>query len=227
MAEPPPVGGQTGATTEPTTKPWDLIFLARASRSASVESMFTCGSNRNRSTPSNFWPSTSAAAVRSSIVSRPIGGSLPSPLPTTPGQAALCNFGKLLVMMIYDVGTNLNHYDTTSTTLKLDRITGLPGSTGYGYRMRGNSLRYPVNLADPVILSIAFVVYVVSLWLIVCVADFGEVVVGVGAEVAEADEWLAAGVFDFHAAAGRFVGDEDFVLSAGAEADHHRRLDIE
>ena len=31
----------------------------------------------------------------------------------------------------------------------------------------------------------------------------------------------------FDAAAGRFVRDEHFVLRAGAEADHHRRLDIE
>ena len=35
-----------------------------------VESMLTCGSNRNRSTPSNFTPLTSALAVRSSMVSR-------------------------------------------------------------------------------------------------------------------------------------------------------------
>ena len=65
------------------------IFDASSSNCSSVESMLTCGSNRKRSTPSNRCPFTSAAAVSSSIVSRPIGGSLPSPLPTTPGQAAL------------------------------------------------------------------------------------------------------------------------------------------
>src|SRR4051812_11589226 len=66
-----------------------------------------------------------------------------------------------------------------------------------------------------------------SSWLFVCVADFGEVVVRVGTEVAEADEGLAAGVFDLYAATGGFVGDEDFILGAGAEADHHRCLYVE
>ncbi len=51
------------------------------------------GTGRSRRTST---PSTSAAAVRSSIVSRSIGGSESGPLPTTPGQAALCSFGKLL-----------------------------------------------------------------------------------------------------------------------------------
>src|SRR3954452_23272626 len=63
--------------------------------------MLTWGSKRNRSTPSNLWPSTSAAAVRSSMVSSPIGGSLSSPLPTTPGQAALCSLGKLFAMITH------------------------------------------------------------------------------------------------------------------------------
>ena len=55
-----------------------------------MESMSTCGANRNRSTPSNLTPSTSAFAVRSSIVSRSMDGSASGePLPTTPGQAAL------------------------------------------------------------------------------------------------------------------------------------------
>ena len=58
--------------------------------------MLTCGANRKRSTPSNLMPSTSAAAVRSSIVSRSMAGSDPSPLPTTPGHAALCSFGNVL-----------------------------------------------------------------------------------------------------------------------------------
>ena len=89
IADPPPVGGQTGATTEPTTRPRERTFSANAARSLSVASMLTCGSNRNRSTPSNRAPPTLAAAVRSSIVSRSIGGSPSPPLPTTPGQAAL------------------------------------------------------------------------------------------------------------------------------------------
>ena len=46
--------------------------------------------------PSNFWPSTFAAAVSSSIRSRLIGGSWPglSPLPTKPGHMALWSFGE-------------------------------------------------------------------------------------------------------------------------------------
>ena len=89
MAEPPPVGGQTGATTEPITRLRWRALSASAFSSSSEASMLTCGSNRNRSKPSNLTPSTSAAAVRSSIVSSGIGGSESGPLPTTPGQAAL------------------------------------------------------------------------------------------------------------------------------------------
>src|SRR4029078_11243673 len=64
---------------------------------------------RNRSTPSNFWPSTWAAAVRSSIVSSPIGGSLPSPLPTTPGHAALGSLGNCVALF-----PQISHKPTTS-----------------------------------------------------------------------------------------------------------------
>ena len=64
--------------------------------SSSDESISTCGANRKRSTPSKRTPSTSALAVRSSIVSRSMNGSASGePLPTTPGQAALCSFGKV------------------------------------------------------------------------------------------------------------------------------------
>jgi hypothetical protein len=93
IAEPPPVGGQTGPTTEPISRPRDRTRSASAFIASALASMSTWGANRNRSTPSNFTPSTSAAAVRSSIVSRSIAGSEPSPLPTTPGQAALCSRG--------------------------------------------------------------------------------------------------------------------------------------
>ena len=55
-----------------------------------------CADRQGKSTPSNLLPSTSAAAVRSSIVSRPIGGSESGPLPTRPGHIALCSCGKLL-----------------------------------------------------------------------------------------------------------------------------------
>jgi hypothetical protein len=89
IAEPPPVGGQTGATTEPITRFRFSAFSASAFKSSSEASMLTWGSNKNRSKPSNLMPSTSAAAVSSSMVSSGIGGSESGPLPTTPGQAAL------------------------------------------------------------------------------------------------------------------------------------------
>ena len=92
-AAPPPVGGHTGATTVPIWSFRDDAFSASCLTSSSLASILTWGSKRKRSKPSNFAPSNSAAAVRSSIVSRPMGGSPPSPLPTTPGQAALWSFG--------------------------------------------------------------------------------------------------------------------------------------
>ena len=96
MAEPPPVGGQTGATTEPMTNPLAQILSASFFKPFSSMSMLTWGSKRNRSTPSNLTPLTSALAVRSSMVSRSMQGSAPGlPLPTKPGHMALCNLGKL------------------------------------------------------------------------------------------------------------------------------------
>src|SRR5207248_6098217 len=38
IADPPPVGGHTGATSDPTTKPFDAILSARRLRSESVAS---------------------------------------------------------------------------------------------------------------------------------------------------------------------------------------------
>src|SRR5687768_13904142 len=93
IADPPPVGGHTGATSEPTTNPRFRMLSASRFNASRSESMSTCGSNRKRSTPSNRAPSTSAAAVRSSIVSRSIGGSESGPLPTRPGHIALCKAG--------------------------------------------------------------------------------------------------------------------------------------
>src|SRR5216117_4616795 len=98
IAEPPPVGGQTGATSDPTTNSFAAILSASCCNSARVASMLTCGSKRNRSTPSNLTPSTDALAVKSSIVSRSIAGSAPGlPLPTRPGHIALWSFGKLFL----------------------------------------------------------------------------------------------------------------------------------
>src|SRR6266545_5887630 len=94
MADPPPVGGQTGATSDPTSSPFPPIFSVSRFRSSSAASMLTCGSNKNKSTPSNRAPFARAAAVRFNIVSRSIGGSAPGPpLPTRPGHMALCSAG--------------------------------------------------------------------------------------------------------------------------------------
>ena len=98
IADPPPVGGHTGATSEPTTRLRRPMLSASFFRSSSVESMLTCGSKRKRSTPSNLTPFTSAFAVWSSIVSRSIGGSAPGPpLPTRPGHIALWIAGYLCI----------------------------------------------------------------------------------------------------------------------------------
>ena len=70
--------------------------------SSSSESMLVWGSERNRSTPSNRTPLTWAAAVRSSMVSRSMGGSESGPLPTNPGHIALCSFGKYLCVHALD-----------------------------------------------------------------------------------------------------------------------------
>ncbi len=96
IADPPPTGGHTGATTEPTSRFLERILSASRLMSSVPDSMLVWGSARKRSTPSNFTPSIAAAAVKSSIVSRSIAGSAPGlPLPTRP-HMALCNFGKLL-----------------------------------------------------------------------------------------------------------------------------------
>ena len=86
-------GGQTGATTcrSPGSAPRALSASAFDRRRSSR--CRCAASKRNRSKPSNRTPSTSAAAVRSSIVSRSIGGSASCPLPTTPGHAALWKLG--------------------------------------------------------------------------------------------------------------------------------------
>ena len=89
---------RSGATTEPTTKPLAAILSAIVFKSSSLISILICGSNRKISTPSNLTPSTSAAAVRSSIVSRSSEGSAPGePLPTRPGHMALCSLGNVFL----------------------------------------------------------------------------------------------------------------------------------
>ena len=56
-----PTGGQTGATAEPMERPRPPTLSASALIPSSSTSIDVCGSARNRSTPSNLMPSTSAA----------------------------------------------------------------------------------------------------------------------------------------------------------------------
>src|SRR3954463_8724727 len=97
MADPPPVGGQTGATSDPARSPLEFRLSASRARSSSDESISVWGRERKRSTPSNREPSTLADAVRQSMVSRSMGGSESGPLPTSPGHIALCTAGCALV----------------------------------------------------------------------------------------------------------------------------------
>src|SRR5579864_1253545 len=94
MAEP----DHTGATNDPTTNPRRETLSASFAISPDVESISVCGDARNKSTPLNLIPSTSAACVRSSIVSRSMGGSESGPLPTSPGHMALCSLGNRFIV---------------------------------------------------------------------------------------------------------------------------------
>jgi hypothetical protein len=68
----------------------------------------------NRSMPSNFWPSSvRALAVSSSKVSSGmIGSPSPEPLPTTPGQGRIVEFGVIV----------LRHFSSSRVTAQADRI---------------------------------------------------------------------------------------------------------
>ena len=55
--------------------------------------------------------------------------------------------------------------------------------------------------------------------------DLRHVLMHGGAEAAQPNQRLAAGVDDLDAGGGRVVGNEDFVPRLFAEMDHHRRLD--
>src|SRR5262249_44807530 len=65
------------------------------------------------------------------------------------------------------------------------------------------------------------------LGLLVCVADFGKVLVNIRAEITKPHQRVAARVFDFDAAVRRLVGDEHLILCAGTKPDHYRRLNIQ
>ncbi len=54
----PTAGGQTGATSDPARNFFEARLSASLAKSSSEESMSVCGSERNRSTPSNRTPST-------------------------------------------------------------------------------------------------------------------------------------------------------------------------
>src|SRR5690606_5402315 len=101
MAE-PPVGGQIGATMEPMLSPSSPTRSASFFSSSSEASISKWGANNPMSIPSNFTPFTSALTVILKRSSSGMIGSEPSPLPTKPGQVALCNFGNVFsVIMFY------------------------------------------------------------------------------------------------------------------------------
>ncbi len=65
------------------------ILSASCFRSSSDESMLTCGSKRNRSTPSNLTPPTSGRASGRASCRDRSAARRPGPLPTSPGHIAL------------------------------------------------------------------------------------------------------------------------------------------
>ena len=84
------MGGHTGATSEPTTSLCAGKFLRQPLQI--VVGRIDIGMRQRQKQIDAIellTPSTSAAAVRSSIVSRSIGGSESGPLPTSPGHIAL------------------------------------------------------------------------------------------------------------------------------------------
>ena len=84
---------QIGATKLPISNPCAATLSAKAFAPSLPLSMSKCGGNKPISTPSNFTPSTSAAAVMANMLSNEITGSESGPFPTIPGHVALCNFG--------------------------------------------------------------------------------------------------------------------------------------
>jgi hypothetical protein len=95
IAEPPPVGGQTGATTRADHQVPRLHLVGQRLQVVVAMSMSTCGANRNRSTPSNFTPSTSAArSGRASCPGRSAARALP--LADHPGPGRVVKWGNCL-----------------------------------------------------------------------------------------------------------------------------------
>ena len=96
MAEPPPVGGQTGATTEPTTKPLAANLIRELFDAVIVD--IDAGMRIEKE---------DINAIESNAIDFGFGGqvehrvevdagSAPGlPLPTRPGHMALCSFGKV------------------------------------------------------------------------------------------------------------------------------------
>src|SRR5262245_55202433 len=164
MAEPPTVPGQTGATSEPTASPLPAILSAIARIASSLASGSVCGWNRNRSTPSNFWPLTEALAVSSSMRSRLIGGwSVPGSLPTRPGHMALWSLGKA------NFGEVMSCPQSITEATDGHRLTQMEAAEGTaGQASSGTS-----NRTLPTVFAV--------------VADHGQFFVDVGTEVAEGD----------------------------------------
>ncbi len=97
MADPPPVGGQTGATTDPTSRPKraHLVGQSRQVVIARIDADVRFEQEQIHAIELHAIVHSRAAAVRWSMVSRSIGGSESGPLPTRPGHMALWTRGKL------------------------------------------------------------------------------------------------------------------------------------
>ena len=94
MAEPPPTGGQTGATTEPTASPKPAILSAKPLGCRPCSNRSMCADRQETDRRPRIWRRWRAPPPSAlSIVSRSIGGSESGPLPTNPGHIALCSFG--------------------------------------------------------------------------------------------------------------------------------------
>ena len=158
IAESPTVPGHTGATSEPTAKPFAAILSAIARIASSLASGSVCGWNRNRSTPSNFWPFTVGGGrqLQHPIQAdrRVVGAGL---FADEAGPHGVVKFRECMRWHV-ERFRDMKRISTNRTSLELP-------------------------------------------WrLFAIIADLWQILMHIRAEVAQAHERFAAGVFDFHAA---------------------------
>jgi len=113
IAEPPPVGGQTGATSEPITSLRERTFSARRLRSSSVESISTCVRTRTIDAV-ELRAVHLGRRVRSSIVSRLMGGSESGPFPRRPARPHYAISGNCCVRSCSLFVRSLRAWETTA-----------------------------------------------------------------------------------------------------------------